>query len=552
MIVRITDLDDRNINVEVEDDIDTNYVINKATCQVFAKGTSIVISFWNPRDRNLSATQLVYDESIVEEPIHTDVDDLVAKVNAFLVTGGGGGDPLGYYGSWQDNITQTAVASNTGYAMIFRTEDVTPNGVSIVSNGTNLTRITFDNTGIYNLQFSSQFQNIDNAEHDVTIWLRLNGVDVAGSSGFVQVPKRKSAGAGNEGHCISSWNYLLDVVAGQYYELMWSTTSHTNVTMEFYAAGSPPPSAASVILSVTQQSGIMAGTGITAINSITEAAQTLGVGTSGTDFAISSSGSAHTFNLPTASASNRGALSSVNWSTFNGKQDQITAGTTSQYYRGDKTFQTLNKTAVGLANVDNTSDASKPVSTAQQTALDLIQEVQFNRIGGRYHTPTLLAGALPSVSTVLNNIYLIPFNVTKTTTITDIAINVVTFAAACLGTWGIYSSNAAGEPNALLCTSGSVNIASNGVKNVTLGSPLVLTKGTYWTACWTSVTCSITGNTAAQGGALLNTLGQATVTTTQTTSFIKGSVYGAGTLPNPFGAYTNNNTACPLVYFKIS
>ena len=66
MIVRITDLDDRNINVEVEDDIDTNYVINKATCQVFAKGTSIVISFWNPRDRNLSATQLVYDESIVE------------------------------------------------------------------------------------------------------------------------------------------------------------------------------------------------------------------------------------------------------------------------------------------------------------------------------------------------------------------------------------------------------------------------------------------------------------------------------------------------------
>jgi hypothetical protein len=37
---------------------------------------------------------------------------------------------------------------------------------------------------------------------------------------------------------------------------------------------------------------------------------------------------------------------------------------------GDKTFQTLDKTAVGLANVDNTSDAL-PVSTAQQTALNL-------------------------------------------------------------------------------------------------------------------------------------------------------------------------------------
>jgi hypothetical protein len=48
----------------------------------------------------------------------------------------------------------------------------------------------------------------------------------------------------------------------------------------------------------------------------------------------------------------------------------IAAGTTSQYYRGDKSWQTLDKTVVGLGNVDNTSDANKPVSTATQTALD--------------------------------------------------------------------------------------------------------------------------------------------------------------------------------------
>lgn len=53
------------------------------------------------------------------------------------------------------------------------------------------------------------------------------------------------------------------------------------------------------------------------------------------------------------------------------KEPIITAGTTTQYYRGDKTFQTLDKTAVGLANVDNTSDANKPVSTATTTALNL-------------------------------------------------------------------------------------------------------------------------------------------------------------------------------------
>ena len=53
-----------------------------------------------------------------------------------------------------------------------------------------------------------------------------------------------------------------------------------------------------------------------------------------------------------------------------GKEPTITAGTTAQYWRGDKSWQTLDKTAVGLSNVDNTSDASKPISTATQTALN--------------------------------------------------------------------------------------------------------------------------------------------------------------------------------------
>jgi hypothetical protein len=221
----------------------------------------------------------------------------------------------GYYGQFQDDVTQTAPSSNVGLAMIFRTTDLS-NGVSIVSNGTNLTRITFANTGIYNLQFSSQFSNSDNTEQDVTIWLRLNGSDVAGSAGFVSVPKKHGA---INGHTITSWNYLLDVVAGDYYELYWSTTDHTQVKMQFYPAGSPPPSVASVILTISQQAGIMAGTGITAINSLTSAAQTLVTGSAGTDFAIASAGTSHTFNLPTASATNRGLLSSADWSNFNSK-----------------------------------------------------------------------------------------------------------------------------------------------------------------------------------------------------------------------------------------
>jgi len=60
-------------------------------------------------------------------------------------------------------------------------------------------------------------------------------------------------------------------------------------------------------------------------------------------------------------------------SSLSAKEPTITAGTTGQYYRGDKTFQTLDKNAVGLSNVDNTSDANKPVSSAQATAIGVVQ-----------------------------------------------------------------------------------------------------------------------------------------------------------------------------------
>ena len=53
-----------------------------------------------------------------------------------------------------------------------------------------------------------------------------------------------------------------------------------------------------------------------------------------------------------------------------GKEPSLTAGSSTQYYRGDKSWQTLDKTAVGLTNVDNTSDANKPISSATQTALN--------------------------------------------------------------------------------------------------------------------------------------------------------------------------------------
>jgi len=63
-------------------------------------------------------------------------------------------------------------------------------------------------------------------------------------------------------------------------------------------------------------------------------------------------------------------ISNLTQTALNSKENSFSSGTTTQYFRGDKTWQTLDKTAVGLPNVDNTSDLSKPISTATQTALN--------------------------------------------------------------------------------------------------------------------------------------------------------------------------------------
>ena len=47
-----------------------------------------------------------------------------------------------------------------------------------------------------------------------------------------------------------------------------------------------------------------------------------------------------------ATASNSGILSATDWSTFNSKEPAIPTGTTLQYWRGDKTWQTLNTSVV--------------------------------------------------------------------------------------------------------------------------------------------------------------------------------------------------------------
>ena len=86
-------------------------------------------------------------------------------------------------------------------------------------------------------------------------------------------------------------------------------------------------------------------------------------------------------------------------SALDTKEPLIADGTTSDYWRGDKSWQVLDKTAVGLSNVDNTSDANKPISTATQTALDLkADKTGVIQLVGAYTTNTTLTGTTAETS----------------------------------------------------------------------------------------------------------------------------------------------------------
>lgn len=161
--------------------------------------------------------------------------------------GPAGQSGLGYFGAFQDTTSQTIASTTTAYPITLNTTDYGSNGVT---RGTPTSRVVFANAGTYNIQWSGQFQNTDNSDHDVSVWLKINGTDLAGSTGFVSIPARHGS---INGHIIAGWNYFITVTSGQYIEFYWSSDS-TAVSLQFYATGSNPtrPATASVIVTASQ------------------------------------------------------------------------------------------------------------------------------------------------------------------------------------------------------------------------------------------------------------------------------------------------------------
>ena len=146
------------------------------------------------------------------------------------------------YGAFQSTVDQTAAAANTAYAMTLNTVDYA-NGVSVASNS----RITVVDSGIWNLQWSGQFENTDSQDHDVRVWLKINGTVVTGSTGFFAVASKHGS---VDGHALVGWNYFLSLNANDYVELWWET-DNTLVTIQAYPASGNYPSTASLIATMS-------------------------------------------------------------------------------------------------------------------------------------------------------------------------------------------------------------------------------------------------------------------------------------------------------------
>lgn len=149
------------------------------------------------------------------------------------------------YGAFSDTTDQTG-STTVGTVISMDTVDVA-DGITLASS----TNITVPADGIFSFQFSIQFKNVTNAQEDATVWLRINGVDLANSATQYTIPARKSASI--FGYNVASLTFMLDLNANDYVQMVWLPTS-TSVTIESLPASVTPayPAIPSVVASMLQ------------------------------------------------------------------------------------------------------------------------------------------------------------------------------------------------------------------------------------------------------------------------------------------------------------
>lgn len=111
-------------------------------------------------------------------------------------------------------------------------------GVSIVSSS----RITFTNTGLYNIQFSA-LANQGVGTANLHIWFRKTGSNIDNSDTLVTLS--------NNTQTLAAWNFAYPFSASEYAEIIYHSSA-ANTSFPYNAAGSGFPAAPSIICTITQ------------------------------------------------------------------------------------------------------------------------------------------------------------------------------------------------------------------------------------------------------------------------------------------------------------
>jgi hypothetical protein len=200
-----------------------------------------------PTPPNLGTANVVYDQGFFTQSfggLNVYFSKLTALFSALFGRRGGKwiNSP---YGAFQDSTDQTAANTTTAYAVTFDTTDFS-NGVTLSDSS----RLNVAQAGIYNLQFSIQFQNTTNDGQDVDVWFRKNGTNIDNSNSRFHLTERKSTG--DPSHLIAALNFFVSLAANDYVEIMWRPTD-IGVSLEHFATSSTPtrPAIPSVIATIT-------------------------------------------------------------------------------------------------------------------------------------------------------------------------------------------------------------------------------------------------------------------------------------------------------------
>jgi len=165
----------------------------------------------------------------------TNIDVLSGKVPFSTITSRA-------YASFSDVTDQTG-STSAATAVKFGTTEIAGSGITMVTDGSNLTRLTFAAAGTYMVAPNLQFANSDAADHDATIWLALNGTNIDRSATKITVPK-----TGDGGNAFFQIIFYVTVTAGQYIQVLW-LPENTAVTLDYTAAGAIAPAIPSAIVS---------------------------------------------------------------------------------------------------------------------------------------------------------------------------------------------------------------------------------------------------------------------------------------------------------------